>query len=83
MGIMQWFNDFSESICKKSFCKFRDGDLHVRNVERGSAPKTFEDSEMEALLGKDDGQTQQLFAEQLNADQQTVIQTFKRHRKDI
>lgn len=68
---------FSESNCKKWFRKFRDGDFDVRNEERGHAPPKFEDTELQALLDEDDGQTQQQLAEQLNVDQSTVSRRLK------
>jgi len=44
----------------------------VRNEERGKPPKKFEDSELQALLDKDDAQTQQQLADQLNVTREAV-----------
>uniref|UniRef100_A0A0K2V3T2 Putative LOC100903547 [Metaseiulus occidentalis] n=1 Tax=Lepeophtheirus salmonis TaxID=72036 RepID=A0A0K2V3T2_LEPSM len=44
------------------FCypkNFKGGDFDVRNKERGRPPKNFEDAELQALLDKDDDQTQE------------------------
>lgn len=68
---------FSESNCKKWFRKFRDGDFDLRNEERGHAPSKFVDTELQALLDEDDGQTQQQLAEQLNVDQSTISRRLK------
>ena len=54
--------------CNEWFNKFKSGDFDVRNEERGRPPKKFEDTELEALLDEDDGQTQQQLAEQLNVN---------------
>jgi len=59
-----------KSQCFEWFKKFKSGDFNVRNEER-EKPKKFEDSELQALLDKDD-QTQQQLADQLNVTREAV-----------
>jgi len=47
-----------KSQCFEGFKKFKSSDFDVRNEEREKLPKKFEDSELQALLDKDDAQTQ-------------------------
>lgn len=63
--------------CNEWFNKFKNGDFDVRNEERGRPPKKFEDTELQALLDEDDGQTQEQLAEQLNVDRSTVAKRLK------
>ena len=68
---------YGEHALGKSQCfewckKFKSGDFDVRNKERGKPPKKFEDSELQALLDKDDTQTHQQFADQLNVTRKAV-----------
>lgn len=44
----------------------------MENEERSRLPRKFDDAKLEALLDEDDGQTQQMIAEQLG-------ETFERH----
>lgn len=61
-----------ETQCKEWFRKFRSGNFDVRHDKRGRPPKKFEYTELQALLDKDAGQTQQQLAKQLNVTQ-TII----------
>lgn len=72
---------FGRTQCNEWFNKFKSGDFDVRNEERGRPPKKFEDDELQALLDEDDGQTQEMLAEQLNVDRRTVGKRLKAMRK--
>lgn len=48
-------------------------DFDLRNEERGRAPKKFQYAELQALLGKDYGQTQEMIAKQLNVTQKIFL----------
>lgn len=52
----------SETQCKVWFRKFRSGDSDVRNAKCGHAPKKFKDTELQALLDENNGQTPQQLA---------------------
>ncbi|GFW92027.1 mariner Mos1 transposase [Trichonephila clavipes] len=69
--------------CYRWFEKFQNGDFDVRNEKRGRPAKSFEDSELQALLVEDDGQMQEHLAEQLNVDQSTVSLHLKAMGKII
>lgn len=66
-----------ETQCKVWFRKFKSGNFDVENEDRGRPPKKFEDTELEALLAEDDGQTQEQLAEQLNVDRSTISRRLK------
>ncbi|GFU06680.1 hypothetical protein TNCV_4352701 [Trichonephila clavipes] len=55
-------NALSRAQCYRWFEKFQNGDFDVRNEERGRPAKKFEDTELQALLDEDDGQTQEHLA---------------------
>ncbi|GFW31022.1 mariner Mos1 transposase [Trichonephila clavipes] len=76
-------NALSRAQCYRWFEKFQNGDLHVRNEERGRPAKKFEDAELKALIDEDDGQTQEHRAEQLNVDQSTISRRLKAMGKII
>ncbi|GFW82751.1 mariner Mos1 transposase [Trichonephila clavipes] len=76
-------NALSRAQCYRWFEKFQNGDFDVRNEERGRPAKKFEDAELQALLDEDDGQMQELLAEQLNVDQSTVSRPLKAMGKII
>ncbi|GFT18038.1 mariner Mos1 transposase [Trichonephila clavipes] len=50
-------NALSRTQCYRWFEKVQNGDFDVRNEERDRPAKKFEDAELKALLGEDDGQT--------------------------
>ena len=58
--------------CRKWFRRFKDGDFTVEDKPRSGQPKKFEDKELEALLEKDQSQTQEELAESLGIIQQAV-----------
>lgn len=62
----------SRAQCFRWFEKFRSGDFGIENAERGRPSKKFEDIELEALLDEDNGQTQEMMAEQLGVTQKTI-----------
>ncbi|XP_039307939.1 uncharacterized protein LOC120358283 [Solenopsis invicta] len=63
--------------CFEWFKKFKSGDFDVRNKERGKPPKKFADNKLQALLDKDNTQTQQKLADQLNVMQKAVFVRLK------
>ena len=67
----------SRAQCFRWFEKFRSGDFSVENEDRGRPPKKFEDAELQALLDEDDGQTQEMMAEQLGVTQKTISKRLK------
>ncbi|GFV15028.1 mariner Mos1 transposase [Trichonephila clavipes] len=78
-------NALSRAQCYRGFEKFQNGNFDVRNEERGSPAKKFEDAELQALLDEDDGQTraQEHLAEQLNVEKSTVSRRIKEMGKII
>ena len=59
-------------LCERWFRRFKSGDFDVADKEHGKPPKRYEDVELQALLDKDDSQTQKQLAEQLSVSQQAV-----------
>ena len=68
----------SISQCERWFKKFVDGDFELDNKIRENAPKRFEDTELQALLEKDDTQTQEELAGQLQVDHSTISRRLTR-----
>jgi len=60
-----------DKSCREWFRRFKNGDFSVEDKPR-SGPKKFEDKELEALLEKDQSQTQEELAESLGITQQVV-----------
>ena len=58
--------------CRKWSRRFKDGDFTVEDKPRSGQPKKFEDKELEALLEKDQSQTQEELAKSLGVTQQAV-----------
>lgn len=63
-----------DSMCRKWFRHFKDGEFDVEDKERSGRPKTFKDAELEALLDEDPCQTEKELSEQLNVTHQCVSQ---------
>ena len=55
----------SERTCREWFQRFKSGDFYIEDRHGGGKQKTFEDSELEALLSEDSCQTQEELAEWL------------------
>jgi len=51
---------------------FKDGNFSVKDKPCSGQPKKFEDKELEALLEKDQSQTQEELAESLGVTQQAI-----------
>lgn len=49
----------------------------MRTKERRKPPRKFEEDEMQALLGGDDGQTSEKFPKQLKVEQPAVARPLK------
>lgn len=62
----------SETTCRDWFRRFKDGDFDVADRPREGRPKTFEDSELEALLDEDSAQTQEELASTLGVTRQAI-----------
>ena len=52
-----------DKSCREWFRRFKDGDFSVEDKPRFGQPKKFEDKELEALLEKDQSQTQEELAD--------------------
>ena len=59
----------TDKSCREWFRRFKDGDFSVEDKLRSGQPKKFEDKELEALLEKDQSQTQEELAESLGVIQ--------------
>jgi len=59
----------TDKPCREWFRRFKDGDFNVEDKPRSGQPKKFEDKELEALLEKDQSQTQEELAESLGVTQ--------------
>ncbi|GFY34371.1 mariner Mos1 transposase [Trichonephila clavipes] len=77
-------NALSRAQCYRWIEKFPNGDFDVRkkNEERGRPAKKFADAELQALLDEDDGQMQELLAEQLNVYKSAVSRRLKAMGKE-
>ncbi|EFN77728.1 Histone-lysine N-methyltransferase SETMAR, partial [Harpegnathos saltator] len=62
----------TDKSCREWFRRFKDGDYSVEERPRSGQPKKFEDKELEALLEKDQSQTQEELAESLRVTQQAA-----------
>jgi len=51
-------NSLSETICRDWFRRFKAGDFNIEDKERHGQPKMFQDTELQALLDKNEAQTQ-------------------------
>ena len=49
----------SKTTCRDWFRRFKDGDFDIDDRKREGRPKTFEDTDLEALLDEDPCQTQE------------------------
>lgn len=61
----EWFNDI------------KSGDYDLGSGERGRPTRKCENDEVQALLGENDGQTQENLAAQLNADMPAIARLLK------
>jgi len=52
----------TDKSCREWFRRFKDGDFSVEDKPCSGQPKIFEDKEFEALLEKDQNQTQKELA---------------------
>ena len=52
----------SKTTCRDWFRRFKDGDFDIDDRKREGRPKTFEDTDLEALLDEDPCQTQEELA---------------------
>lgn len=57
---------------KKWFQLFKSGDFDVNDKDHGKPPKKFENEDLQALLDKDDTQTQQQLEDSLNVTKPTI-----------
>jgi len=62
----------TDKSCREWFRRFKDGDFRVEDKPRSEQSKKFEDKELEALLEKNQSQTQEELAESLRVTQQAV-----------
>ena len=62
----------TRDACVRWFRGFKNFDFDLKDKERLGQPKKFEDSELQALLDKDNTQTQQQMAEGLNVGRKTI-----------
>jgi len=62
----------SKTSCKEWFRRFNSDDFDVRDKERKGAPKKFEDTELQALLGEDSCLSLDRLAKELNVDRSIV-----------
>ena len=67
----------SERTCREWFQRFKSGDFDVEDRPGGGKEKTFENSELEALLVKDSCQAQEELAESLGVAQQAISKRLK------
>ena len=63
------------------FRRFKSGDFDLKDKDRPGQPKKFQHAELQALLDKDDTQTQQQMAEKLNVGRQTISDRLHAMRK--
>ena len=57
----------SKTTCRDWFRRFKDGDFDIDDRKREERQKTFEDTDLEALLDEDPCQTQEELASSLPA----------------
>ena len=65
-------NVLTQDACVRWFRRFKSGDFDLKDKDRPGQPKKIEYAELQALLDKDDTQTQQQMAEKLNVGRQTI-----------
>ena len=58
----------SETTCRDWFHRFKDGNFNLRD-KRENFPRKVEDHQFQALLDKDDTQSQKMIAEQMGVTQ--------------
>ena len=62
----------SETTCRDWFRRFKDGHFNLSDEKREYRPRKAEDHELQALLDKDDTQTQKMPAEKSGATQPPI-----------
>ena len=62
----------SETTCRDWFRRFKDHDFDIDDRPRAGRPKTFNDTELEALLDEDSAQTQEELALSLGVTRQAI-----------
>ena len=63
-------NALSETTCRDWFRRFNDDNFDLSDMKRENRPRKIEDCQLQALLDKDDTQSQKMLAEQLDVSQQ-------------
>lgn len=66
----------NETACHDWFPRFKRCDLNVEDCSREGGPKTFEDTELEAMLDEDPGQTHNGLVSMLQATLQAISKRF-------
>jgi len=62
-------NALSETTCRDWFRRFNDDNFNLSDKKRENRPRKVEDCQLQALLNKDDTQSQKMLAEQLGVSQ--------------
>ena len=62
----------SKTTCRDWFRRFKTGDFDIDDRKREGRPKTFEDTDLEALLDKDPSQTQEELASSLEVTRRAI-----------
>ena len=62
----------SETTCRDWFRRFKDGHFDLSDKKRENRPRKVEDHDLQALLDKNDTQSQKMLAEQLGVTQQAI-----------
>ncbi|KAG5324284.1 MOS1T transposase, partial [Pseudoatta argentina] len=70
-------NALSDTTCRDWFRRFKNNDFELEDKERSSAPKKFEDKELEQLLDEDPSQTLSEIGKILQVDESTVSKRLK------
>ncbi|KAG5322262.1 MOS1T transposase, partial [Pseudoatta argentina] len=67
----------SDTACRDWFRRFKNNDFELEDKERSSAPKKFQDKELEQLLDEDPSQTLSELGKILQVDESTVSKRLK------
>jgi len=65
-------NALSETTCKDWFRRFNDDNFDLNDKKRENRSRKVEDCQLQALLDKDDTQSQKMLAEQLSVSQAAI-----------
>ena len=69
--------EVKESMCRRWFRKFRNGDFDLSDKPRSGRPQKVSDAELQELLDQDSAQTQQQLAEKLGITQQAISERLR------